>query len=187
MTRRTTSTWTLALAVAAAVPAAAHSGPPYAVVTHQIAGPYRLSLWTDPDATDDRTPGGQFWVVIEPGRDGAVPPATRARVAIRPLDGRADAPFVEATAVPVDGDVTRQYAGLVMDHEGPFAVRVIVDGPWGGGAVGARVQATYDLRPPLPLLGIYMLPFLAVGFLWTARLLRRRRARRDGPSGPPAI
>ena len=187
MTRRTARAWGLALAVTSAVPAAvaAHSGPPYAVVTEQVAGPYRLSLWTDPDATDDRTPGGQFWVVIEPGRDGAVPPATRARVAIRPLDR--EAPFVEAAAEPVNGDVTRQYVGLVMDHEGPFAVRVIVDGPWGGGAVGTRVQATYDLRPPLKLLGVYMLPFLAVGFLWTYRLLRRRRARRGGPPGPPAI
>jgi hypothetical protein len=187
MMRRTTGAWALALALAAAGPAAAHSGPPYAIVTHQIAGPYRLSLWTDPDATDDRTPGGQFWVVVEPGRDGAVPPETRARVAIRPLDRDADAPFVEVAAQPVNGDVTRQYAGLVMDHEGPFAVRVVVDGPWGGGAMGTRVQATYDLRPPLPLLGVYMLPFLAVGFLWTYRLLRRRRARRGGPSGPPAI
>ena len=186
MTRRTTLVWALALA-AAPGEVSAHSGPPYAVVTQQAAGPYRLSLWTDPDSTDDRTPGGQFWVVIEPGRDGAVPPSTRARVAIRPLDRAADAPFVEATAEPVNGDVTRQYAGLVMDHEGPFAVRVMVDGPWGGGAVDTRVQATYDLRPPLPLLGVYLLPFLAVGFLWTVRLLRRRRARRGGSSGPPSL
>ena len=178
MTRRTARAWTAALMVVVPATVAAHSGPPYAVVTQAIAGPYRLSLWTDPDATDDRTPGGQFWVVIEPRGDGAVPPATRARVAIRPLDRTVDAPYVEAAAEPVDGDVTRQYAGLVMDHEGPFAVRVIVDGPWGGGAIGTRVQATYDLRPPLPLMGVYLLPFLAVGFLWTARLLRRRRARK---------
>lgn len=186
MTRRTMRAWTLALAVASVTPAAiaAHSGPPYAVVTQQAAGPYRVSIWTDPDSTDDRTPGGQFWVVIEPGPDGVVPPATRARVAIRALD-RDDAPWVEVGAEPVNGDVTRQYAGLVMDHEGPFAVQVAVAGPWGGGAVSTRVQATYDLRPPLPLLGVYLLPFLAIGFLWSYRLLRRRRAR--STSGPPAI
>ena len=176
MTPRTARAWTAALLVAVPAAVAAHSGPPYAVVTQAIAGPYRLSLWTDPAATDDRTPGGQFWVVIEPRDNGTVPPATRARVAVRPLDR--EAPFVEMAAAPVDGDVTRQYAGLVMDHEGPFTVRVIVDGPWGDGAIGARVQATYDLRPPLPLMGVYLLPFLAVGFLWTVRLLRRRRARK---------
>ena len=162
--------------VAAAKPAAAHSGPPYPVISEQAAGAYRVSLWTDPDATDDRSAGGQFWVVIEPGRAGNLPDATRARVAIRPLDR--DEPFVDASAVPVDGDVTRQYAGLVMDHEGPFAVRVVVDGPWGAATLETQVQATYDLRPPMPLLLVYLLPFVAVGLLWTTRLLRRRRARK---------
>jgi hypothetical protein len=178
MTRRPARAWVLAgaMALVVPVPSAAHSGPPYPVVSQQTAGPYRLSVWTDPDATDDGTVGGQFWVVIEPGRDGAIPPATRVRVAIRPLDR--DEPFVEVPAAPVDGDVSRQYAGLVMDHECSFAVRVIVDGPWGDGAVGAVVQATYDLRPPLPLLAVYLLPFLAVGFLWALRLIKRRRARK---------
>ena len=142
----------------------------------QTAGAYRVSVWTDPDATDDRSAGGQFWVVIEPGRAATIPDATRARVAIRALDR--DEPFAEAIAAPVEGDVTRQYAGLVMDHEGPFGVRVVVDGPWGTATLETQVQATYDLRPPLPLLLVYLLPFLAVGSLWTVRLLRRRRARK---------
>jgi hypothetical protein len=156
------------------VPARAHSGPPYPVVTRQAAGAYRVSLWTDPDATDDRRPAGQFWVVIEPARDGPVPAATRARVAIRPRDR--DQPFVEAVAAPVNGDATRQFANLLMDHEGPFDVRVVLDGPSGSATIETYVQATYDLRPPLPLIAVYMLPFLAVGFLWGARLVRRRRA-----------
>jgi len=53
---------------------------------------------------------------------------------------------------------------------------VIVDGPAGAMTLDTRVDATYDLRPPLPLLAVYLLPFLAVGFLWTLRLVRRRRA-----------
>ena len=68
--------------------------------------------------------------------------------------------------------------GLGMDHEGPFAVRVTVDGPSGAMTLDTRVDATYDLRPPLPLLFVYLLPFVAVGFLWGTRLLKRRRARR---------
>jgi hypothetical protein len=177
MSGRSLRVWWLALltVVAAPQPSAAHSGPPYPVMSQQAAGAYRVSLWTDPDATDDRMAGGQFWVVIEPGRDGTVPAGTRARVAIRPLDR--DEPFAGTNAVPVDGDVTRQFAGLVMDHEGPYGVRVVVDGPWGPATLDTQVQATYDLRPPLPLLLVYLLPFLAVGFLWTVRLVRRRRAR----------
>ncbi len=57
--------------LALAAPAVAHSGPPYPVVSNQVAGPYRLSVWTDPDATDDGSAGGQFWVTIEPARAGA--------------------------------------------------------------------------------------------------------------------
>lgn len=154
-------------------PALAHSGPPYPVVSNQTVGAYRVSVWTDPDATDDRMPAGQFWVVIEGIRAGTVPTGTRVHVAIRPRDR--DQPFAEAVAAPVDGDVTRQFANLLMDHEGPFDVRVVLDGPWGGATVETQVQATYDLRPPLPLIAIYVMPFLAVGFLWGARLVRRRR------------
>ena len=168
-------TLALLLALLAAQPTRAHSGPPYQVISKQAGGAYQVSLWTDPDATDDRTAGGQFWVVIEPGGASPIPPETRARVSIKPLDR--DQPFADAQAAPVDGDVTRQYAALVMDHEGPFAVRVTVYGPSGAVTLDTRVDATYDLRPPLPLLAVYLLPFLAVGFLWTLRLVRRRHAR----------
>jgi len=163
-------------ALLASQPAGAHSGPPFQVISKQTGGAYQVSLWTDPDATDDRTAGGQFWVVIEPGGASPIPRETRARVSIRPLDR--DQPFADALAAPVDGDVTRQYAALVMDHEGPYAVRVTVDGPSGAVTLDTRVDATYDLRPPLPLLFVYLLPFVAVGFLWGTRLLKRRRARR---------
>ena len=166
----------VAMVLAAAAPARAHSGPPYPVVSKQVTGAYRVSVWTDPDVTDDGRPAGQFWVVIEPGRDGTVPADTRARVAIRPHDR--DQPFAEAAAAPVDGDVTRQFANLLLDHEGPFDVHVAVEGPWGPATIDTQVQATYDLRTPLPLIAVYMLPFLAVGFLWGLRLVRRRQAAR---------
>ena len=38
----------------------AHNGPPYPIVSNQISGPYSISVWTDPDTTDDGTPAGQF-------------------------------------------------------------------------------------------------------------------------------
>ena len=185
MTRRAVSTMRIiacaalvASVVLVAAGASAHSGPPYPVVSNQVAGPYRLSVWTDPDATDDGTAGGQFWVTIEPALAGAPPPDTRAHVAIR--SGR-EAPWVEVAAAPVDGDASRQFAALVMDHEGPYGVRVVVTGALGRAEVAADVEATYDLRPAPALLAVYLLPFVLVGFLWTKRLLRRRRARQAGP------
>jgi hypothetical protein len=64
-----------------------------------------------------------------------------------------------------------------MDHEGPFAVRVTIDGPLGSATVEAQADATYDLRPPPYMLVWYLLPFLVAGLLWTKLLIRRNRRR----------
>jgi hypothetical protein len=151
----------------------AHDGPPFPIVSNQIAGPYSISVWTDPDTTDDGTTAGQFWVTLE-GTGGAkiVPAGTIATVSIRPLDR--SGPAREGSAAPITGDAGRQFVALLMDHEGRFAVRVTVDGPLGRAVVEGEVSATYDLRPPPALVFVYLLPFVAVGVLWI-KVLRRRR------------
>lgn len=157
---------------------AAHDGPPFPIVSDRTTGPYTISVWTDPDATDDGSAGGQFWVTIERGDGGDVlAPHTSASVSIRPLDR----PGAEVTARtdPVRGNVNNQFAALVMDREGPFAVRVMVDGPLGPATVDATVDATYDLRPPAYMIAWYLMPFVIVAGLW-ARLLARRRSVPEG-------
>jgi hypothetical protein len=155
----------------------AHDGPPYPIVSNQVLGRLRVSVWTDPDTTDDGTKGGQFWVMVDPVKAGdRVPSDLRARVVVRPLDR--PGPEVSGEAAPVEADPARQFVALLMDHEGRFAVHVeIVDGG-ASSSVDAEVQATYDARPPSTLLALYALPFVFVGFLWTKLLLRRRQARR---------
>jgi hypothetical protein len=133
-----------------------------------------MSVWTDPDTTDDGSAGGQFWVMLEPAGGGALPDGTRADVTIRPLD-RPGPPHAGRTE-PVDGKVGRQFVALLMDHEGRFAVRVQVSGPLGPALVEAEVDATYDLRPPAALLALYIAPFVAVGVVWLKLLIKRRRA-----------
>jgi hypothetical protein len=155
----------------------AHNGPPYPIVSNQLVGAYRVSVWTDPDTTDDDTAGGQFWVMIDlANAGGAVSSDVHADVTIRPLD-RAGASST-ARAAPVSGDASRQFAALRMDHEGRFAVRVDVEGAAGRVNVDSEVQATYDLRPSRLMLVLYLLPFVLTGFLWTTLLVRRRRAAR---------
>ena len=165
----------LLFVLASSVRLAAHSGPPFPIVQNQAAGKYEVAIWTDPDATDDAVAGGQFWVVLTP-RGGAseVPAGTRVSVAIRATD-RAG-PELTATAAPVDGLISRQFAALRMDHEGPFAVRVTVDGPLGRAEVSSAVDATYDLRPPPVLFLIYLAPFVVIGVFWVKVLTRRRAA-----------
>jgi hypothetical protein len=161
-------------AVLLATHAFAHDGPPYPIVSNQELGRYRISVWTDPDTTDDSTPGGQFWVMIDPARSGdSVPPDVQAVVTIRPLDR--EGPPSTVRADPVNRDPARQFAALRMDHEGRFAVHVDVESASGRVSADAEVQATYDLRPPRFLLILYVLPFLLAGSLWTMLLVRRRR------------
>lgn len=169
--------------VAVPVVARAHDGPPFPILSEHVATPYRISIWTDPDTTDDGSPGGQFWIRIHRAGDGNVPGETRATVTVRPVDG--DAVERSASATPVRGDVSNQFAAVLLDREGRFAVRVAIEGPLGRTAVEAVVDATYDLRPAPYLFVIYLLPFLAAGTLW-ARLLARRRGRGAQRPGTPA-
>ena len=167
------------LAVAAAIVASsrildAHSGPPFPIVSDQIAGPYVIAIWTDPDTTDDGSPGGQFWVRIHPAHKGLqLPVDTRAIVTVAPVNRQGATR--SASTSPLHGDMTNQFAAVVMDSEGPFAVRVNIDGSLGSATVTASVDATYNLRPSKWLFGLYLLPFVLVGLLW-GRLLIRRRA-----------
>jgi hypothetical protein len=153
----------------------AHDGPPFPIVSNQVAGPYVVSVWTDPDTTDDGSAGGQFWLIIRPS-DTAVslPDATRATVEIWPLDR--DGPLLTGRTEPTGRDPGRQFVALVMDHEGRFGVRAAIDGPLGAGAVESEVEATYDLRPAPVMLFVYLAPFLLVGLLW-ARLIWKRARR----------
>lgn len=156
----------------------AHSGPPFPIVSNRPAGPYVVSIWTDPDTTSDQSAAGQFWVMLDPAQTSiALPGDTRAQVSAAPSD-RAGATQSAATA-PVNGDVTRQFAAVRLDHEGPFAIRVSITGPLGAATVESAVDATYDQRPGRAMLLLYLMPFLIVGFLWTKLLVSRRRTARN--------
>lgn len=165
----------VATTILATAALAAHDGPPFPIVSDRRVGPYSISVWTDPDATDDGSAGGQFWVTVERAdAKGALPPDTAARVSIRPLGRPGEE--LSADATPVRGDISNQFAAIRMDHEGPFAVRATVTGALGTSTVDAQVDATYDLRPPAYMLLWYLMPFILIGVLWTRLLLRRRAA-----------
>jgi hypothetical protein len=151
----------------------AHSGPPFPILTNRIAGPYDISIWSDPDATDDGSAAGQFWVILRRAGGGSLPAGTHAEVSIQALDRRA--PRLTGRAQPVNNEISRQFAALVLDHEGRFGVAVAVAGPLGQATVEASVDATYDLRPAPMMMVVYLMPFVLVGFLWVKLLVRRRR------------
>lgn len=171
-----------ALVLAVAALATSHSGPPYPILTDSAVGGYSVSVWSDPDATDDRMPDGKFWVIVHSAA-GAEPDArTRVTVAARPLDR----PGAEqrAAAAPEPREPSRYFSSLVLDHEGRWQVEVLLEGPLGSASTSTEVEATYDLRPPLVTLPFLILPFLLVGFLWQKALRTGRR--RPGPKPPSA-
>ena len=157
----------------------AHSGPPYPIVSDRIVGPYNVSVWTDPDATDDQTAAGKFWVTVEPSARGTeLPESTRVRVSVSP-NGRTGAPRT-ANAERLNNDVRRQFAALLLDHEGRYDVHVRIDGPLGTANIDDGVDATYDLRPRPILTLLFVAPFVLIGFVWGKLLIKRRMAARGG-------
>ena len=184
MTRR--GGWSLIVLSLALHPARAlaHSGPPYPAISARTTGAYIVTVWTDPDTTDDGSAQGKFWVTLQAVKgQKAVAGETRVDVSVRATDRQPATPAT-VRAEPVKNDPSTFYAALPMDHEGPYAVHVAIDSPAGHAALDCEVQATYDLRPSRFLLILYVAPFLVVGFLWAKLLVARRRAKR--PTGSPA-
>jgi len=157
----------------------AHSGPPFPIVEDRVVGAYKVSIWTDPDATDDHTPAGKFWVTLQPAaRAMTLPDATNVRVSIKPLDRQGGEQA--AGADRLNDDVRRQFVALLMDHEGRYSVHVTVAGPLGAADVDTETDATYDLRPRPILTLLFVAPFLLVGFVWGKLLIARKMAARGG-------
>ncbi|HXO43577.1 MAG TPA: hypothetical protein VN999_19165 [Thermoanaerobaculia bacterium] len=164
------------LALAAALllparPARAHLGPPFPILVDRRVGPYVASVWTDPNIGT-----GTFYVVLEAPPGQRLPPRTRVRVGVQPVSNRLPEVLYEAAPQPVH-EGARYYTAVAFDRGEKWRVRVLLDGPEGGGILTSEVEAT-----PAGTLGpigfvLYGFPFAGVGFLWLKAVLRRRDAR----------
>ena len=165
----------LALLVAAASSgvATAHEGPPFEII-NEARAPYRISVWTDPDIGT-----GTFFVVLEPLEEGPFEAPASVYVQVAP----ASAPDLERKFAAESQRVRyggRYYTEVPFDSGGFWDVRVTIDARGRTHEVRARVEATPDgTIGPIGLL-VYVLPFLAVGYLWVKAYLRRRRDGRPG-------
>lgn len=164
----------LSLALLLAAPAMAHQGPPFPILVDQRAGPYVASVWTDPDIGT-----GTFFVILEPPEGQTLPAGTRVRVGVQPVSKRLPEALYEAK-LQSSKDGERYFAAVPFDQGGLWQTRVLLEGPKGGGALSAQVEATPDgtLGPFASV--VYLLPFLGVGFLWFKAAIRRRK-----PSASP--
>jgi hypothetical protein len=146
----------------------AHAGPPFPIVVDRPVGPWTVSVWTDPDIGT-----GVVFVILEGPSTLSTP--SGVRVSAQPVDGSLPEAFYEAERQGGPQDV-RYFTEVKLDHGGMWRLRATLDGPQGGGIGGveAEVEATPDgVLGPWEI-GLYLLPFLAVGFLWVKAVLRRR-------------
>jgi hypothetical protein len=154
-------------------PASAHNGPPFPIIENKKVGPCIVALWTHPDVGT-----GAFYVFVEPVPGGAIPDDLKVKIGVRPVTGRLPEKFYDAERVKSRGQV--QYnAQADFDKQELWTVRLVLQSSQGDGEATADVEVTPPGFGRWDLL-LYLLPFLAVAFLWVlgvSRAKRRRKAR----------
>ncbi len=153
-----------------AAPAKAHDGPPFPIIEDQNVGPCIVSVWTDPDIGQ-----GSFFVITQALPNGSLPDDLTVQVAVQPTSGRLPEATYTAERENLRGQV--QYKALVnFDVQELWRVRVTLKSSQGNGETTATVEPTPDGLGRWDLL-IYLLPFLAIGFIWLRAFLFKRQKR----------
>jgi hypothetical protein len=145
----------------------AHVGAPYPVLLDHPVGPYVVSVLTDPDVGI-----GTFILQGTAGEEGVIPDDTTVTFWVWPEDGHTGEAGTEAGVEERRGE-QRFVARVPFDAEGPWGVRLVLEGTAGEGEVTFSVQVT----PPYP--GFVttlacLVPFMALGGLWMWGALRSR-------------
>jgi hypothetical protein len=147
----------------------AHEGPPYPILVDRVTGPYRVSVWADPDVGT-----GTFHVYLEPASSVALPDPCDVQVLVRPADGRLpEAGYPADPRRPQRGS-RRFEAKAQFDREGPWNVRFRVSSAAGLAEADTLVAVTPPGQGPFLDFAIYLFPFVAVAFLFLKASLRRR-------------
>jgi hypothetical protein len=147
--------------------ALAHVGAPYPVLLEQPVGPYVASALADPDVGT-----GTFYVLVDLPGGQPIPPGTSVTVWVEPEDGHQ-----AATGHPAQREETRYgerfVARVPFDAEGPWQVRLVIEGPAGAGETSFVVRVTPSGVGWLATVAC-LIPFLVLGALWLRGALRQR-------------
>jgi hypothetical protein len=150
-----------------ATPASAHNGPPFPIIENQKVGTCIVSLWTHPDIGT-----GTFFVLVDPISGSTVPKDLKISIGIQPESGR-----LAEVVYPTDRDDMRgqvEYkTSAQFDRDEFWRVRLVLESSQGNGEGFSRVEATPPGYGRWDLL-LYLLPFLAIAFLWVRGMTRRR-------------
>jgi hypothetical protein len=150
------------------LPARAHNGPPFPIIENHSVGPCVISLWTHPDVGT-----GTFFVFVQPLPGKAVPTDLKVQIGVQPESGRLPEVVYPAAAQDNRGDQLQYNAMVQFDRDEFWRVRLVLESSQGRGEEFSHVEATPVGFGKWDLL-FYLLPFLAVGFLWFRGISRRR-------------
>ncbi len=151
-------------------PVLAHEGPPFPLLVDQRIGPCVISVWADPDVGD-----GTFFIIPSGPSGESLPQDLRIQIGVQPASGR-----LSEVVYPAERETLRdqvQFKSVVkFDAQEMWRVRIALQSSLGSGESLLSVEATPPGYGRWDLL-IYLLPFLAVGFLWCIAIIRKRRLR----------
>src|SRR5450432_2454817 len=155
------------------LPARAHNGPPFPIIENQKVGPCVVSLWTHPDVGT-----GTFFVLVDPLPGSKIPDDLKIGIGVQPESGRLHEVVYTAARDDTRGQI--EYKTLAeFDRDEFWRIRLVLKSSQGSGEAFSRVEATPPGFGRWDLL-LYLLPFLAVGFLWFRGITRTRsRMRRE--------
>jgi hypothetical protein len=148
------------------LPARAHNGPPFPIITDQRVGPCVISLWTHPDLGT-----GTFWIMVDPPPGGTVPSDLKFEIGVQPVSKRL--PEMVYKSWPEKSRDQVQFKSEVQfDQDEMWQVRLILESSAGNAEAMAQVEATPAGFGRWDLL-LYALPFLGVGLLWFRGIARK--------------
>ena len=161
----------LAILACLAILCTAHEGPPYPIIVDEPTGPVLLSVWTDPDVGT-----GTYHVYLEPLDGKSLPEACGVQIAVHPVTNRL--PTVSYDAEPFRMNSSRyHFLGEVkFDAAEDWLTRISVRCGNEEGAAERVVAVTPPGQGPVLDFVLYLMPFVAVGFLIVRALVARRRA-----------
>jgi hypothetical protein len=163
---------TAALALLLALPARAHNGPPFPIIENRKMAGCTVSLWTHPDIGT-----GTFFVLVDPIPGGKIQDDLKVEIGIQPESGRLAEVLYPAVREDSRGQVEYK-ASAEFDRDGFYRVRLVLRSSQGTEEALSRVEATPPGYGRWDLL-LYLLPFLAVAFLWFRGMSRRRRYKKQ--------
>jgi hypothetical protein len=162
----------LSLVLVLSPSARAHNGPPFPIIENKKVGPCIVALWTHPDVGT-----GAFYVFVEPVPGGTIPGDLKIEIGVQPISGRLPEVLYVAQRVKAHGQL--EYNAFAdFDRQELWRVRLVLQSSQGGGEATTQVEVTPPGFGRWDLL-LYLLPFLAVAFLWLrgVSLAKRRRNR----------